>query len=534
VGHNRSRWGRLALVAGLVGGALVGAAPDAQACSCVGGGERAAFAEADGAFVGTFLERDEPTPPPAGTTSPPPQVEYRFRLDESVKSSFEPVVRVWSSSYGASCGFELDPGEQAGILVYRGEEGRWQGGLCSTYSPEDLRAAAKPLPAPDGRGPPAFLLAGDFGGVRAVSIDDNGRTLAYGNGRGATTHASLCPGGTVVAEVAQSGRGMPTFTVATRGVDDLGVRWERPLQLADGEWPSATACIGSAGDEVLVFVGRWLQDHGEGRILRLGRSATATAWSGPAYAASFSPDGQTAYAVMLEAGTTHAHIVNTATGTDRRIAALPRGTLSLDADPSGRRLAGTVSTYGDESSVVVVDLGGTAANPVRTVPVPELSGARVAWAGPELLVVTLEDGAVRLYDAALRTRGQWSGWRGAPVVVVGDTMYGIDGVDLVAAPVQRGPARVLSTRPGTLAWQIVPVPPPAPAPAPTTTASPPTTVAAVEPETTTPTAPEVLAAGARRRSDDDGGDGGSLLPLAVAAWLAAGAATIVVRRRRAA
>ena len=148
---------RLILVVTLAAAALVvPPLPQAAACSCapVNVGEQ--LPEADGAFVGRLLSRDDPEPVD-GVLSSATVVRYRYQVERAVKGDIGPgPVDVWSAWSGVSCGPETPVGERVGLLLRR-VDGRWASSLCEQADPDALEQAApapsSPTPAePDGEG----------------------------------------------------------------------------------------------------------------------------------------------------------------------------------------------------------------------------------------------------------------------------------------------------------------------------------------------------------------------------------------------
>jgi hypothetical protein len=135
--------------------------PQANACTCAAGHPRARLAAADGAFIGKLVGRRE-TGPLGSIISTGRDVIYTFEVAEAVKGDIGQRVDLRSAASGMSCGFEVPADQAIGILLDR-RSGMWRSGLCGQIEPGKLRAAAAPLPAPDGRGPTAFIVGGSFG-----------------------------------------------------------------------------------------------------------------------------------------------------------------------------------------------------------------------------------------------------------------------------------------------------------------------------------------------------------------------------------
>jgi hypothetical protein len=95
--------------------------------------------EADGAFVGTYVDRDSLSDGRAAWT---------FVVERVVKGPFGPTAIVRTSGAGASCGIELyDP--RAGLLLDRASDGVWESSLCQQVPPDQLLAFAQDSHPPD-------------------------------------------------------------------------------------------------------------------------------------------------------------------------------------------------------------------------------------------------------------------------------------------------------------------------------------------------------------------------------------------------
>jgi hypothetical protein len=223
----------------------------AHACSCRGDYDpRDALAEADAAIIGTYLERH-----PVDPTDEYGDTIYTFSVDEAVKGSFGETVEVHSGSTGASCGFEMPPGAQTGLFLDM-FEGAYHAGLCSQIAQQRLRDAAAPLPAPDGELPVRYVVGGSFGDKRVMTLDADGRTIAYGDGDGDVSHLGLCPGSTHIAELVW-GIEQPVKLVV-RELDTLDIVSETPLPIGFSskhrkQSAAGVYCRDGTGDDVAVF-----------------------------------------------------------------------------------------------------------------------------------------------------------------------------------------------------------------------------------------------------------------------------------------
>jgi hypothetical protein len=108
---------------------------------------RARLLEADGAFVGTLVQREEISDQLAIHT---------FDVERVIKGRFGPTAVVRTNAHGASCGIELLDGPRDGFLLERFADGIWESNLCSQVSPDELLASAPggpPDPGVEPQGP---------------------------------------------------------------------------------------------------------------------------------------------------------------------------------------------------------------------------------------------------------------------------------------------------------------------------------------------------------------------------------------------
>lgn len=105
------------------------ATAQAYACSCAPVDLERALPLADGAMIGTVLERSV-----VGDTA-----TYRFRLEQVYQGDVENRPVVVTPASGASCGLELAVGDRVGLLLTRDGD-VWRSGLCSQVDPADFLA----------------------------------------------------------------------------------------------------------------------------------------------------------------------------------------------------------------------------------------------------------------------------------------------------------------------------------------------------------------------------------------------------------
>ena len=114
------------LVIGVLALALAG---DALACSCAPVDLARDLPKADGAFIGTVLERR--TRGASAITL--------FRVEQVYKGDIDNRVEVEAERDGASCGLELEVGERVGLLLEKAS-GVWRSSLCSQVDPSAFLA----------------------------------------------------------------------------------------------------------------------------------------------------------------------------------------------------------------------------------------------------------------------------------------------------------------------------------------------------------------------------------------------------------
>jgi hypothetical protein len=454
---------RFLLVVVLAAAALVlPSPPPAAACSCARFDVREELARVDGAFVGFLIARESPQPVD-GVYSSATKVRYHFRVERVVRGDVPPeTVDVWSSADGASCGLETGPGQRIGLLLRR-EGDRWTSSLCSQTDPDVLIRAGEPLPPPPGRAPPAVVVGTTHGPGRMVSLDGFGRVIAYGGGDGLATDIAFCPGGDRLAEAYSPPYGGPSSEgpgVAVRTAGSLEVVWERLIGADGGPGDALVAdiaCTDRDGGTVLVLAVRHVYTETTTRhhalIMSFGRHGEPdVVWQGDATTGTLTADGHTAY---LNGGADGQELqlvdlANPGGPATRTLGRLPAGTGTLTIGPDGRYLAG-VTTYEywsgagspPPAKAVVVDLSASPAG-VGEADLAASYGqySTAVWSDPDRIVFAprWEGQPVRVLDRSLREIARWDGLAASHGTVVGDTFVGLDGPEVVVAPVSGGPA----------------------------------------------------------------------------------------------
>ncbi len=420
----------------------------ARACSCVQPDPRTMLPQVDGAFVGKLVRRRDVG---AGRSL------FTFAVERSVKGGIGRTIEVASASNGAACGIEATVGQRIGLMLER-VGAMWRGNMCAQVDPDDLVAAASPLPRPDGHGPAALLVGGRFGAVRTIALDGRGRTLAYGKGAGTTTGIAVCPGSKRVAEAVALIDG---WQLAVRERHTLRRIRTRRIALPVGTVVTAIRCEDASADAVLVFASSPTYP-GRARLVRIRLDGVALVWRGVAVDAAISD--RHAYVATGRRGTRLVR-VDLASGRSTSIGRIPPSVTSLRLSPDAGYLAGIAfsdAVSGSPPSMaILVDLGHGPVR-VRTSPLDAANvSGDVVWL-PNGRLAVLESGTtndVRIFDRELAPRGRFSGWTGRGGAVVGSTVFGVrwDG-RLLAASLPNGPVRVVRRLPGPSAQVLLATP----------------------------------------------------------------------------
>jgi hypothetical protein len=418
---------------------LAAAVEPARACSCIQPDPWRLLEQADGAFVGRLVSREE---------SGEGRAVLVFSVERAVKGKIGDTVEVQTANDGAACGIETSVGQRIGLFLVR-EGGRWFGHLCWQVAPEDLLAAAA-LPAPNGRGPVALLVGGRFGHARTLALDAKGRTLAYGEGRGTTTLLSPCPGGNRFAEVAYVfGQGQ-VGELAIRDMRTLRIIRRQQLRLPGRRRAHELECEDPAGSSVVIFARWWCCDApNRAAIYRFGGSRLTAIWSGAAYTASLTPP--VAYLCTSKSGQHLLLSLHSRTGRVGTRRPLPIfACASFVPDAKGDRIAGVSSGLAGTSHIVLVNLRRNPPNLLKAPLRREATSGQVHWLSDgRLLFLPLYGGDTgRVLDLNLRTRSRFR-WIAGDTALVGSTVFGVhtNGA-LVAAKVPSGPQRVARHLPG--------------------------------------------------------------------------------------
>jgi hypothetical protein len=414
----------------LVVASLAAAVEPARACSCVQPDPWNLMTQADGAFVGRLVEREDIGQGRARLT---------FDVERAVKGKIGSSVDVVTANNGAACGIELPIGYRTGLFLMR-DGGRWTGTLCWQVSPEDLLAAAA-LPAPNGRGPTAMFVGGRFGPARTIALDAKGRTLGYGVGSGTVQHYAACPGGRRVVELVRRGSGL---VVAVR---ELPMFWlVREQRLPRREYGVASLrCVDEFGERLAVFSSG---PDARGVLAQITPRRVTTLWQGRAFYASFWRD--VAFVQVLVHNGTRIVRVDLRSSAAKSLGTVrPWGLGALVPNGAGTRLAGDSYKEGiGDPRLVVIDLSPRPIS-ARTIPLRTNPIGSTVWLTADTFAY-LTKNSMRLYTASLRPRGRIAGWTAGDGIVIGRKAYGVThGGALIRADLETRKVRVARRLPGT-------------------------------------------------------------------------------------
>ena len=443
-----SRWLRVLSVACVL---VVVPVQPAKACSCAIGDPRDMFADADGAFVGTFVE-SHPVEDPSSSAA---DTVYTFLLDEEHKGELgEPgdTVEVHAPLSGASCGIEATPGEQYGLFLHVRDDGAWASSLCRQVSPETMREAASPLPAPTSDGPVRFVAGGSFGDTQTMFLDAQGETVAYGAGDRDVTHVAVCKSSARILEVGTEHSAAPMLFVRDVSSREVVSSVRLPM---DRGWLGGVHCRSADGARSVVFASDYAWPRAESVLFAVDGDDVDVLHRGSAQGAAFS--GRFAY---LREGEKGRRVTRVALddGAERFVARLPGRVVSeLAPSPDGGDLAFvTIERTGDgrAAKIGIVELPG---GEVRTRAVKGgVGGAQVLWSSSERIALFSSSRAGgRVFDPDLRTRARFGRWSARATVVVGTTAYGVDYEGrLFELKLPRGSSRLSRRLPSPIVYDL--------------------------------------------------------------------------------
>lgn len=442
----RSR-ARVAMLVMMVFAGVLAAQP-AKACSCMMGDPRDQLAEADAGMVGEFVAKTD-----LGDPDGYGQALYTFTVSEEYKADLPETIDVRSANNGAACGLEVAEGRSYGLFLYLdGEE--WTSNLCSQTSPQVMRDAASPLPAPTSEGPIAMLVGGSFGDKRVMALDGNGATVGYGNGDGDVAFLSVCPGSAASVEVWEE---YPQHVLAVRSLPDMAVTREAVLPLRDSEWVTGLYCRDGDASRVYVLTTRGYEKI-RSRLLEVTGDSFSAIHEGSASYGDF----YRGRAYLNEGSRAHRIVrVDLDTGAETAMVAVTGNGGRVSVSPDGQHLA--VATYDIDrdapATIVLIDT----ARPYRTsaVSTNKRGFGRVEWVSDRKVALLSQWGnkdSSRVYNLRLRLLGAFGNYYAQESVVIDGVAFGVAYGALLRAELPGGPATELTRLPSPVTYAIEAVP----------------------------------------------------------------------------
>ena len=322
---------------------------------------------------------------------------------------------------GAECslGFRREGDSLSQLLTRAGNDG-WSTGACDSMTSADLHRAGQPLPRPTGGKRVELVVAGAFGPVRSIALDQSGRVVSYGQGAGRVVAASVCPGARRMVEVVLAERLQPVTRIAIRELPGLHLVRSRTFPGFAGDVGSVSQveCLDRRARNVLLIA----RSHVMRVVRMVNATSFATVYSAQAEAAVLA--GSRAYAVQ---GSSPSQLISidTTRRTHHRVGRLPGRVWRLSGDRTGR-FAALVSPPTDPVRGTVVSYTpGDSSRRLHTASLPEVERfSQLLWSSHGHLVVVPYSGRARVFDATLRHRLGMIGLpTGGPAVLRGETLY---------------------------------------------------------------------------------------------------------------
>lgn len=216
----------------IVAGVLVGYAPPASACLCGAQPVADQLADADGAFIGTFLgAHPEQAMAPSGTEGLPlSDLVFTFEVDEWIKGDRPPGQVDVSVSMADSCALFLAPGSSVAMTIWV-DGARPRTGMCSFLDEAELDGARV---APETSMAPAQFLLSPNWPEKPVLLAADGSVVGI-RPDGAHGRRQVSCGGSIVAE--ERNREVAVVDVTTfEDVEVLRFRRGATRLLCEGDW----------------------------------------------------------------------------------------------------------------------------------------------------------------------------------------------------------------------------------------------------------------------------------------------------------
>jgi hypothetical protein len=421
----------------------------AEACSCLGIGDIAvAVDEAELVMVGTLVDRRDGGVGIAGG----PGTIYTYQVETWVKGDAGDVVEVHSGQGDGDCGMSGAVGDRIGAFLTN-DAGRISGNLCSQVDPDVLLAAMEG-PTPSSTGIGALVVSMGWDSPRLTVLDDVGATVTdldpgATNEWDGTQRLDLCPETGLIVQ------SMGTKLVVWDPVK-LESLASYDLDIPNG-WIADVVCPGPDASSILLLAGGELSSTLYEVVPDMTEIAT--------FDGGYGQIGN-GYVVAQSGSEGDASIVDMATGEIIELTSTPANELRSispaphPTDPIVALLQTDFNEGGPvEATLSIVDTSGQT---LETFDIPYESYSPT-WLTDSLLFVQAydhdnwEESLGYLFDLDAGTSSTIEGWGGQTPILVGSTLFGIEGSSVVAADIETGATEVLTTLPTQFAGPMVPV-----------------------------------------------------------------------------
>jgi hypothetical protein len=280
------------------------------------------------------------------------------------------------------------------------------------------------------------------------ALDSQGRTLMYGERKGGSSVADVCPGSEFFVEVPWTGR------------DRWVVRRTSTFEIVDvvrapeGAWPET--CLAEDASEMLVYDVDYREPTTTSRLFRYSDGSFRRLYKGTS--SWFVVTGDRVYLTEGKYGR-NVRVLDLSSGRKTLVARLPRYVGRVEASPNERYLAAT--TGADRETLVTIDL--TKSPPrVRTKDHGIGMSGDLHWLDDETFAYLpggYDNSKAKIFDARLNRRATLEGhWYTLDQDFAGDVAWGAGWGAIYRAVLPGGPAELLREFPTPEIFSIGAVP----------------------------------------------------------------------------
>lgn len=276
-------------------------------------------------------------------------ITYTFQVDEAFKGVAGKTVKIHSAGV---CRMNLRIGAKTGMFLDQTRTGVWYADGCSLIGRDELREAAAGLPEPDGAPPAKVLVAGSFGEIGTVAMDEEQRFVSYGYRDRDIGSLSVCPGASRFTEMYYK-RNRPHLVV--RELPNLEEVRDQKIDFLpkpSRQYVSESVCRAEDGSESLMLVTNGDYDHPKSSIWRVGPSSAEMLVEGQALWGE--TIGDRLYMREEKRGRVITYF-DLITEDYVRVAFVPKVT-SLSISPDGNRV---IQISGDNAKITLADFSSS-------------------------------------------------------------------------------------------------------------------------------------------------------------------------------